>query len=54
MTTFGPTNVAVHKVSVVAELGDPTGAVAAAQAIDLNRMPVGLVSRRALINLALS
>ena len=53
-TAFGPTNVAVHQVSVAAELGDPSGAVTAAQAIDLDRMPVGLISRRARIHLDLA
>ena len=53
-TAFGPTNVAIHRVSVAAELGDPAAAVAAAAAVDVDRMPVGLLGRRAQVHLDLA
>lgn len=53
-TGFGPTNVAIHRVSVAAELGDPAGALDAAAQIDLDRLPPGLLSRRAQVNLDLA
>lgn len=46
-TAFGPTNVAIHRVSVAAELGDAGGALEAAAHIDPSRLPVALASRRA-------
>ena len=36
-TAFGPTNVAIHRVSVAAELGDPAAALAAG--VDLDALP---------------
>ncbi len=53
-TAFGPTNVAIHRVSVAAELGDPTEALAAAAAVDVDRLPPGLHSRRAQVHLDLA
>lgn len=53
-TAFGPTNVAIHRVSVAAELGDPAAALAAAGAVDIDRLPTGLSSRRAQMNLDLA
>ncbi|MFC5137232.1 helix-turn-helix domain-containing protein [Actinomycetospora rhizophila] len=53
-TAFGPTNVAIHRVSVAAELGDPAAALDAAAAVDLDRLPEGLASRRAQVNLDLA
>jgi hypothetical protein len=53
-TAFGPTNVAIHRVSVAAELGDPAGALAAAGDVDIDRLPSGLYSRRAQIHLDLA
>lgn len=50
-TAFGPTNVAIHRVSVAAELGDPAGALAAAAMIDVDQLPAGLRSRRAQVHL---
>ncbi len=46
-TAFGPTNVAIHRVSVAAELGDPAGAIHAAASVDPTKLPDGLNSRRA-------
>jgi transcriptional regulator with XRE-family HTH domain len=53
-TAFGPTNVAIHRVSVAAELGDPGGALQAAGAVDLDRLPAGLLGRRAQVHLDLA
>ena len=53
-TAFGPTNVAIHRVSVAAEIGDPAAAVAAAVAVDIDRLPTGLRSRRSQIHLDLA
>jgi transcriptional regulator with XRE-family HTH domain len=39
-TAFGPTNVAVHTVSVAVELGDPRHALAQAKRVRLSRLPV--------------
>jgi transcriptional regulator with XRE-family HTH domain len=50
-TAFGPTNVAIHRVSVAVELGDAPAAVAAAAAVDLDRLPEGLRSRRVQVQL---
>jgi tetratricopeptide (TPR) repeat protein len=53
-TAFGPTNVAIHRVSVAAELGDTGEALRAAAAVDLSRLPEGLSSRRAQVHLDLA
>jgi hypothetical protein len=53
-TGFGPTNVAIHRVSVAAELGDVGEALHAAAAVDQDRLPPGLLSRRAQVNLDLA
>lgn len=53
-TAFGPTNVAIHRVSVAAELGDPGSALDAAADVDVNRLPEELRSRRAQNNLDLA
>ena len=53
-TAFGATNVAIHRVTVAAELGDPAGAIAAADDIDVDRLPAGLHSRRAQVHLDLA
>lgn len=53
-TAFGPTNVAIHRVSVAAELGDPAAALDAAAGVDLDALPGGLLSRRAQVNLDLA
>lgn len=53
-TAFGPTNVAIHRVSVAAELGDSAAALEAAAAVDLDNLPAGLSSRRAQVNLDLA
>jgi transcriptional regulator with XRE-family HTH domain len=53
-TAFGPTNVAIHRVAVAAELGDPGEAIRAADAVDERRLPDGLASRRAQVHLDLA
>lgn len=53
-TAFGPTNVAIHRVSVAAELGDPADALRVAAAVDLENLPPGLRSRRAQVHLDLA
>jgi transcriptional regulator with XRE-family HTH domain len=53
-TAFGPTNVAIHRVSVAAELGDPAEALRAAGNVQLDNLPAGLHSRRAQMNLDLA
>jgi hypothetical protein len=53
-TAFGPTNVAIHRVSVAAELGNAGAALDAALAVNHDRLPEGLKSRRAQVNLDLA
>lgn len=53
-TAFGPTNVAIHRVSVAAELGDAGEALRVAADIDPQQLPPGLLSRRAQIQLDLA
>jgi transcriptional regulator with XRE-family HTH domain len=53
-TAFGPTNVAIHRVAVAAELGDAGEALQAAVAVHVDSMPAGLLSRRAQVNLDLA
>lgn len=53
-TAFGPTNVAIHRVSVAAELGDPAEALRVAAPLDPEQLPTGLNSRRAQVQLDLA
>lgn len=53
-TAFGPTNVAIHRVSVAAELGDAGAALDAAADVHPERLPEGLASRRAQVHLDLA
>jgi transcriptional regulator with XRE-family HTH domain len=53
-TAFGPTNVAIHGVSIAAELGDAGEAVRLSRQVDPTRLPVGLTSRRAQLHLDLA
>jgi transcriptional regulator with XRE-family HTH domain len=50
-TAFGPTNVAIHQVSVAAELGDAETAIRYAEQIDTSSLPDVLRSRRAQVHL---
>src|SRR3954451_6402475 len=53
-TAFRPTNVALHRVAVATEMGDAAEAVRAAANVDTHRLPEGLASRRAQVNLDLA
>ncbi|MFC7532322.1 helix-turn-helix domain-containing protein [Actinoplanes sp. GCM10030250] len=53
-TAFGPTNVAIHRVSVAAELGDAGEALQVAAAVNPDALPSGLNSRRAQVYLDLA
>jgi len=53
-TAFGPTNVALHRVSVAAELGDAGEALRAAGEINVDNFTEGLKSRRAQLHLDLA
>ncbi|MFB6393531.1 helix-turn-helix domain-containing protein [Polymorphospora lycopeni] len=53
-TAFGPTNVALHRLSVAAALGDHHDAVDLGNRIDTTRLPPALVSRRAQVHLDLA
>lgn len=53
-SAFGPTNVALHRVSVAAELGDAPAALAAAATLDLAGFAPVLRSRRAQVGLDLA
>lgn len=50
-TAFGPTNVAIHRVSTAAELGDAASAIAQAEFVDVSSLPDGLLSRRAQVHI---
>ncbi|ASU77284.1 XRE family transcriptional regulator [Actinopolyspora erythraea] len=50
-TAFGPTNVAIHRVSSAAELGDAKHAIALAEGIDTGGLAEGLSSRRAQVHI---
>jgi transcriptional regulator with XRE-family HTH domain len=50
-TWFGPTNVMIHRVSAAVALGDPLGALATAQQIDIAAMPASLCGRQAQVHL---
>jgi hypothetical protein len=45
-TAFGPTNVAIHAVSVDVELGDPAAGLRRAPSVDPSRLSPELVERR--------
>jgi hypothetical protein len=53
-TAFGPMNVAIHRVSVAAELGNPAEALQAATNVNPDALPQGLNSRRAQVHLDLA
>lgn len=50
-TAFGPTNVALHQISVATELGDAETAIRYAEEIDTSTLPDVLRSRRAQVHL---
>jgi transcriptional regulator with XRE-family HTH domain len=53
-TAFGPTNVAIHRVAVAAELGDPGEALRSSAGVDPASLPAGLNSRKAQIHIHLA
>jgi transcriptional regulator with XRE-family HTH domain len=53
-TAFGATNVAIHRIAVAAELGDPGEALRASAGVDTDRLPQGLNSRRAQVHIHLA
>ena len=53
-SAFGPTNVALHRISVAAELGDAPAALAAAEDLDPTKFAPALRSRRAQVGLDLA
>jgi transcriptional regulator with XRE-family HTH domain len=53
-TAFGPTNVALHRVTVAAELGDAPAAITAAHRLDPSRFPAPLRGRRVQVGLDLA
>ena len=53
-TGFGPTNVALHRVTVAAELGDAPAAITAAHRLDPSGFPAPLRGRRVQVGLDLA
>ncbi|TDW91099.1 helix-turn-helix domain-containing protein [Kribbella sp. VKM Ac-2566] len=53
-TAFGPTNVLIHRASVAAEFGDPSGVLRVATEIDTEAMPAGLQGRRSRLHIDLA
>jgi len=53
-TGFGPTNVAIHELSVAVQLGDMKQALACGADIDVDRLPSVLVGRRSQVHIDLS
>jgi hypothetical protein len=53
-SAFGPTNVALHRVSVAPELGNAPAALAAAEALDASAFAPALRGRRAQVGLDLA
>lgn len=53
-SAFGPANVAIHAVSVAAELGDAGEALNVSRHVDPDQLPAGLISRRAQLHLDLA
>lgn len=53
-TGFGPTNVAIHRVSAATEIGDPQEVLSLASFIHTDALPEGLRSRRAQVHLDLA
>jgi hypothetical protein len=53
-TAFGPTNVAIHRVTVAAELGEPGEALRAAQDVRPSELPEGLIGQRGQLHIDLA
>ncbi|WP_129668556.1 helix-turn-helix domain-containing protein [Phytoactinopolyspora endophytica] len=53
-SAFGPTNVAIHRASAAAEMGDPFAVLKTASLIDLESLPEGMRGRRSMLHLNLA
>jgi hypothetical protein len=53
-TAFGPTNVAIHQLSVQSRLGDAKKAAQIAESIDTNALPAVLRGRRSQVHLEMA
>lgn len=53
-TGFGPTNVAIHKVSTAVALGQPDKAIRIGETLDTSRLPAPLLGRRTQVHLDLA
>jgi transcriptional regulator with XRE-family HTH domain len=53
-TAFGPVNVAIHKMSVSARLGDWAAVLRIGESLDAAAMPAGLIGRRTQVKLDLA
>jgi transcriptional regulator with XRE-family HTH domain len=53
-TAFGPVNVAIHKMSTSARLGDWTGVIKLGESLDTATMPADLIGRRTQVKLDLA
>jgi transcriptional regulator with XRE-family HTH domain len=53
-TAFGPVNVAIHKMSTSARLGDWTSVLRIGESLDAATMPTGLIGRRTQVKLDLA
>ncbi len=53
-TAFGPVNVAIHKMSTSARLGDWTAVLKIGESLDAATMPAGLIGRRTQVKLDLA
>ncbi|WP_460654662.1 hypothetical protein [Kribbella endophytica] len=53
-TAFGPTNVLIHRASVAAEFGDPSGTLRVATEIHTEALPAGLQGRRSRLHIDLA
>ncbi|GAB3460732.1 helix-turn-helix transcriptional regulator [Streptomonospora sediminis] len=50
-TAFGPSNVQLHTVSTAVAVGDAQTAIETGEALDVNKIPEGLIGRRAQVQL---
>jgi transcriptional regulator with XRE-family HTH domain len=53
-TAFGPTNVAIHRVTVALGMGEARQAIQEAAQVQVDQLPIGLTSRRVQVNLDLA
>jgi Helix-turn-helix domain len=53
-TAFGPTNVAIHRLSIAVAMRQPDYAITIGKRLDLSRLPAGLGGRRAQVHVELA